>query len=324
MTLTIVTYHYVRDVGHTRYPGIKARSISEFKGQLDYLTRHYSFVRMEDVLVKFSNPAADFPATAVLLTFDDGYCDHFETVFPLLEARGIQGAFFPVAEAVLEGTVLDVNKIQFVLGVVEDASVLIGELYAALDEARPKHGLEDNGHYWRAHGHRSRFDVAEVAFLKRMLQSALPPALRSRITCELFTKYVTNDETDFAQSLYASADQLRTMVDEGMHLGSHAYSHTRLGHLSPAEQTEEVRRSIKFLSGLGARTENWVMCYPHGSYDENIQHVLSENGCVLGLTVESGLVRFGAENPLLLPRLDTNDIPLSGDAPIETVDAMSA
>lgn len=326
MSLTMVTYHYLRDVAGTRYPGIKARSVSDFRGQLDYLARHYSFVRMEDVVAKFSDPKAHLPNNAVLLTFDDGYSDHFKTVLPILEARGIHGAFFPVAKAVLEGVILEVNKIQFILSLIADPDVLIDELYAALDEARSGFDLADNDAYWRDHGNPSRFDIAQVAFFKRMLQSVLPPDLARRITRAMFAKYVTTDEAAFAVDLYADADQLRAMVEAGMHVGSHAYSHARLGQLSPTEQREEVRRSMEFLSRLGAPTEDWVMCYPHGDCDDSIQMVLAENGCALGLTVKRGLVRFGAENPYLLPRLDTNDIPLTGDDPINswTKDALSS
>ena len=32
---------------------------------------------------------------SLLLTFDDGYKDHFEFVLPILEEFGIQGSFFP-------------------------------------------------------------------------------------------------------------------------------------------------------------------------------------------------------------------------------------
>lgn len=55
------------------------------------------------------------PPHAVLLSFDDAYADHFEYVFPILEHEHIQGAFYPPVKAVTEHTVLDVNKIHFIL-----------------------------------------------------------------------------------------------------------------------------------------------------------------------------------------------------------------
>ena len=49
-TLTIVMYHYVRDLAHSRYPRIKGLSIEAFEGQLDYLTTHYTVCSMRQVL----------------------------------------------------------------------------------------------------------------------------------------------------------------------------------------------------------------------------------------------------------------------------------
>src|SRR6185436_18294075 len=108
----------------------------------------------------------------------------------------------------------------------------------------------------------SRYDSAEVVFLKRLLQTVLPAALPSRILAELFAAHVTADESAFAEELYMSADQLRCMVRHGMYVGSHGYSHVRLGWLAPEEQALEVDRSLEFLAGLGTDTGSWMMCYP--------------------------------------------------------------
>ena len=38
--LTIVMYHYVRDLRRSRFPGIKGLSLDAFEGQLEYLDHH--------------------------------------------------------------------------------------------------------------------------------------------------------------------------------------------------------------------------------------------------------------------------------------------
>src|SRR5215208_6280995 len=113
--LTIVMYHYVRDAAKTPFPGLKARTVADFRGQLQYMKWRYTPVTMEQVLEAIRSPHAALPPQAVLLTFDDGYIDHYETVFPLLIEEGLQGSFFPPATAILEHEVLDVNKLHFVL-----------------------------------------------------------------------------------------------------------------------------------------------------------------------------------------------------------------
>ena len=121
--VTIVMYHYVRDLDHSRFPAIKGLSVERFCRQLDYIQSRYTPIAAEDLIGALSPAKKELPANPILLTFDDGYSDHFTNVFPLLDARGIQGCFFPPAQAVLEHKVLDVNKIQFVLAAVPDARI---------------------------------------------------------------------------------------------------------------------------------------------------------------------------------------------------------
>src|SRR5688572_27889430 len=91
---SIVMNHYVRELRHARYPGIKGLDVEGFRGQVDYLRRHYNVVTMEDVVAAL-NDGDPLPEKPALLTFDDGYLDHFTNVFPILHERGLQGSFFP-------------------------------------------------------------------------------------------------------------------------------------------------------------------------------------------------------------------------------------
>src|SRR3989338_7007156 len=139
-TCTIIMYHYVRELPFTRYPKIKGLLVSQFKEQLDYLSRHYEFVSIDDCL-KAVYEDADLPPNSVLLTFDDGYSDHFENVFPILKERKIRGCFFPQAKAVQERNVLDVNKIHFVLASTDDPAKMKQEIFSLMDELRSKYNL---------------------------------------------------------------------------------------------------------------------------------------------------------------------------------------
>jgi len=74
--VTIVMYHYVRDLKHSRYPEIKGLDISLFYEQIMFLKKHYKFITMEMLIDSFENGSA-LPDKSVLLTFDDAYSDHF-------------------------------------------------------------------------------------------------------------------------------------------------------------------------------------------------------------------------------------------------------
>jgi len=311
--LTIVMYHYVRDLKRSRFPRIKGLEIELFRQQLQYLRRHYAPVTMEQVIAA-TQCAQSLPANPVLLTFDDGYADHFQFVLPVLEEMGIQGSFFPPARACLENRVLDVNKVHYVLASVDDAEMLAASILVMLEEFRGTYPIESNDAYLERYAKPSRFDPPEVIFIKRMLQVGLPEPVRNAITEELFHRHVTDDEAAFAAELYMSIDQLRWLVRRGMYVGSHGYDHYWLDSLDRANQERQIDLSLDFLRRLGCDTRNWTMCYPFGAWNESLLSILRQRGCRLGLTTRVDLADMRSD-PLTLPRLDTNDLSKSAVAP---------
>jgi len=306
-TLTIVMYHYVRDLARSRYPRIKGRTTEEFRKQLAHLAERHTAVTRARVLAAFRGQEP-LPANAALLTFDDGYLDHYTNVFPLLHERGIEGWFFPPARAIREGRVLDVNKLHFVLATVSDVAPMVDAIRDAVNEHRAGENLKPFDAYWSELAVASRFDPAEVIFVKRMLQAVLPESLRARVTDDLFRRYVTADESAFAAELYVSPDQLRTMIRCGMYVGPHGDTHAWMDRLTESEQRAEVDASLRFMAEIGAPSEEWVMCYPYGAHNQSLERVLAERGCTLGLTTRVA-VATTSDHPLGLPRLDTNDFP---------------
>jgi peptidoglycan/xylan/chitin deacetylase (PgdA/CDA1 family) len=315
--LTIVMYHYVRELRRSRFPEIKGLEVAAFREQLGYLRRHYELVSMAEVLGAYDEQKRSgrwpLPRNAALLTFDDGLVDHYTFVFPLLDEAKAPASFFPPAQVVIERKLLDVNRIHFTLASVADKSALAGELMTEIDAARDEFGCAPAATWYEKLAAASRYDTAEVIFIKRALQVALPPALRERIARKLFRKHVSVDEQAFAEELYMSIEQVRCLVRHGMYVGSHGDQHRWLASLSPAEQAGEVEASLEFLRRVGTPEDSWVMCYPYGDWNEALLAELRRRGCALGLTTRVGLAT-AAEEPLLLPRLDTNDLPKSAHA----------
>lgn len=306
-------YHYVRDLARSRYPRIKGLDAAHFAGQLEYVLKHYRPVRMEDVLAAIRGEA-ELPPRSILLTFDDGYAEHFDVVFPLLDRHGVQGSFFPPASAVLDGKVLDVNKIHFVLASQPDVSVLVDAMERRIEELSVDLELEPVATLRERYAKPGRYDPAEVVYLKRVLQRGLPEDARALVVDELFPRFVSADEAAFAAELYVSLEQLRCMHRHGMFIGSHSYDHVWLDSLSTAEQEDQVVRSLGFLEQVGVERDQWVMCYPYGGYDASLLGVIAGHGCAAGLTTEVALAHL--DRPLELARIDTNDLPVTVDAPM--------
>jgi peptidoglycan/xylan/chitin deacetylase (PgdA/CDA1 family) len=301
-------YHYVRDLNHSRFPAIKGLSVERFRRQLDHIQTQYTPITLEEVLETLSSDKKDLPPNPILLTFDDGYSDHFANVFPLLEARGIKGCFFPPAQAILEHKVLDVNKIQFTLAAVPDVGALLDQVFAMLAEFRSEHELKTREAYLSTTPEH-RYDNREVTSLKRILQHELPEPVRVEIVRRLFREHVTTDEAAFACELYMSVDQLACLRRHGMHVGSHGYSHAWLNHISPEAQAVEIDRSLDFLQKLDVRKDDWTMCYPYGGFNDSLLQLLRDRECRLGFSVEARIADLEADDRLTLPRLDTNDLP---------------
>ena len=321
--LTIVMYHYVRDLRRSRYPSIKGLDAADFAQQVAYLKRHHTIISGFDLIDSITH-GAPLPPNAALLTFDDGYADHYTEVFPVLDREGVSGCFFPPARCVTEHVVLDVNKIHFLLANTPDVRPLVDHLFAEITRHRARFDLQSAEEYWSRIAVAERFDSAEVVFVKRMLQRELPLELRMSIIDQLFQRHVTADEAAFACELYMTEDQLRVLQRHGMYVGSHGFDHFALDRLSPAEQAAEVDQSLAFLASLGVDVSRWIMCYPYGRYNDSLLEILKARHCVAALTTVVDIADLFRDAPLTLPRLDTNDLPKRADAPLSPWTTKSA
>jgi peptidoglycan/xylan/chitin deacetylase (PgdA/CDA1 family) len=311
MSLTIVMYHYVRDLARSRYPAIKGRTTEAFRGQLDHIGANYQVVTTQQILAARRGDER-LPDNACWLTFDDGYADHYQNVFPLLDERGLQGTFFPPAQPILEGRLLDVNRIHFILASEPDASKLVALLREEVEKAREAGAaLRPWQDYVDAFMGECHLDTPEVLFIKLMLQTGLPEAVRNAICDALFARIVSADEVAFASELYMSVDQAKTMMRAGMSFGSHGYSHQWLSSMTPEDQAVDIDRSLDFLRGLGVPMTDWSICYPYGGYNQATLDIVRARSGALGVTTRDAVADLASDDPLELPRIDTIHLPVA-------------
>lgn len=318
--LTVVMYHYVRDLKNSRYPDIKGCDIRDFKEQIKFIKKHYTPVTVEQVLDAKYN-GSKLPDHAILLSFDDAYADHFTYVLPILVHEHIQGAFFPPVKAVTEHTVLDVNKIHFILASTPTDRIaqLIGEIKKAVGKYKNEYKLDTFDQYVERYASPSRWDPKEIVFVKKMLQKGLPEALRHIIVDDMFVKAVGMDEAMFSRELYMSIDQIRCMVDCGMHIGSHGYDHYWLSSLPKERQEFEITKSIEFIDLVGGDVNNWTICYPYGDYNDDTIALLKQHGCKMGFSTRVAIADLQEDGPdalYIIPRINVNDLPKNANAEV--------
>lgn len=300
-------YHYTRELKHSRYPGIRGLDVLQFRHQIEFMRDNFNIVTMEQVIDSVTS-GDELPDKALLLTFDDGYVDNYLYAFPILEEYGVQGTFFIPGKTFTTHQLLDVNKVHYIVASA-DENQLVDDVKSQMEYYR---GLEydfpSTAELWNQYAKSFRYDSAETIFVKRMLQTALPEKLRNQISSNLFEKYVGVSEEQLAYELYMTSDQIRTLKRHGMHIGVHGFDHYWLANLSEDEMKRDVDSALEALDGFYDR-EQWVMCYPYGSFNDVVCSYIKALGARVAFTTAIGIADLEQMSPLELPRLDCNDFP---------------
>lgn len=298
---TVVFYHYVRDVERTPHTGIKALSTADFAAQLDWLSSRAriidgsTFERAALGETRLDEPTA-------LLTFDDGFVDHYTSAYAEMRRRGVGGMFF-VAGATLgeRPSLLNVHKTHFLL------SALGAERFGAIVEAKLKgEGVASNG---AAREGIYRYDEAPDVRAKRLLNYELPYPVANRVLDELFREYV-GDPGTFARALYLNADMIAEMAQGGMTFGYHTHSHPVLSRLSRDEQAAELAGGVALIRRLTGQ-QRVPFCYPYGfthTYNQDTLDVLAEAGYSVAFNTVRDTARLPATSRYEVPRFDTRDV----------------
>jgi peptidoglycan/xylan/chitin deacetylase (PgdA/CDA1 family) len=296
-------YHYVRDSVATGFPGIRALAPSLFAQQLDWLQSRHTLIdlaTLEDAL----DGRAPLPANAALLTFDDGFVDHYEVVFPELSARGLSGVFFLSGIACQpEPRLLGVHKTQFLLA--QLGAEAFGR--AVVAECRAVQTVPDvRSSVFGA----DRWEAADDRAIKQLINVELPFDEAERVLDVLFTRHVATP-APFAQRLYLGESMIREMAEGGMEFGYHTRSHRMLSRLSPPEQAEELAGGVAWIRLLTGQARV-PFCYPWGgaqTYTRDTVRLLGELGYSVAFNTVRRRVDVGADGRFELPRFDTRDLP---------------
>ena len=305
---TSVFYHYVRDVERTPFPDIKALSIAGFISQLDWLQARFDIIDGATAeRAVLSGQGFDRPTA--LLTFDDGFVDHYEHVFPILRDRGLGGIFF-IAGRTLERdpVLLNVHKTHFLLSHL-GADRFSEEAAAALQhEGVPA-----------ATGHRDgvyRYDEAPDVRIKRVLNYEAPYPVADRVLAAIFARHL-GDSVAFARGLYLSAEQIREMSRGGMTFGFHTESHPVLSRLDASAQRAELENGPRLVTALTGQ-QSVSFCYPYGfshTYNADTLDVLGACGYSMAFNTVRREIVFGQDQRYELPRFDTRDVARAYEVP---------
>lgn len=298
----------MREIKGSKYPGIHGLEFSDFKQQIDYFQKNYNVMRMEDVIDCLINTSHELPKKAMLLTFDDGYIDHYDYVYPYLAENHMQGSFYVPAIILNEEKTLDANKIHFILER-NEAAQLLKQVNTYVDKLFHEGKIEKTKEQlYKQFAVANRWDDKNTMYIKRLLQNELPLGERGQIVQELFEQSVHMDEKEFTHELYMDLSQMNEMKQEGMYFGLHGYDHFHLGDIPIGDAKEDIEKALDFYKSTQLfNIDEWVMNFPYGSYNEQLLSMIRSKGCVAGLSVDARVASLTHEEQYILPRFDTND-----------------
>lgn len=297
-------YHYVRPIKNSKYPNLKGLEINDFKKQIKWFKKNFDLIGYDD-FIEIIKKKKISKRKKLILTFDDGYKDHYDYVLPELKKNKISGFFYPPTKIVENKIVLDVNKIHFILEKVENRKMIIDDINFFLK----KYGYKDIFNMKiDIKLLKSRYDDLETSLIKKLLQFILPKAIREKILDHLIRKYLDFSIKELSNELYINSQNLLEMQKEGMHIGSHGEYHVRWGNLPMSYQLKEMNNSIKFFKKLNFDINKLSVCYPYGSLNHNTLSLVKKCGFQFGVTTDVGIIsKNNLKKKFHFPRLNAND-----------------
>ena len=297
-------YHYVRKVKKSNYPNLNALEFDDFKNQILYFKKNFNILDNEQFNEIIQNKKIS-KKPSVVLTFDDGYIDHYNYVYPYLKKNKISGIFYTPIKTIENKVVLDVNKIQFILEKENNKNKVLNLIFYYIKKVFKKNPEELSLSKINV---KDRYNDKETMLIKNLLQYHLPKKIRKKIINLIFKDILNVEEKEFSKSLYMNKNHIIEMYKDSMAFGSHGYNHDWLGYLNKKDQEKEILSSINFFKKIGTFNSNFSICYPFGSYNEITLKILKKHNIPFALSAKvGGVVKNNIGNNLTLPRYDTTD-----------------
>jgi peptidoglycan/xylan/chitin deacetylase (PgdA/CDA1 family) len=281
----ILMYHSVQED-----PTLQADSLGGiihsrqiFREQMELLAREFHPLSL-DKLAMLLRTEEEIPQRSVVVTFDDGYRDNFETAMPILDQVGIAAALYVTVECVENRHLPWPSRVRF-----------------ALRTSKREKWNDPDGASWPLETEADR----ERAFAKACeycckIAGAAQEALVTSIATELDTCGPAGSD-----ELMMNWNEVRKLAERGHTVGSHTLSHPNLAQLPVAEARAELGRSRTCLEEQLKRPVKHFSypcpaLSPHWNEQtiEECQHAGYETAVV----TDGGLVRR-RDNPLCLRRV---------------------
>lgn len=262
-------YHYVRNYSQ-EFPFFNFLHINDFKKQINHLNKKKKILKLSEDLDSFFNSKKVF-----LLTFDDGFGDHYN-VFEILKKLDLKGIFFIPSYPIIKKDFLSVHKIHLILGKFKSEDVI-----KAIKKFNLKINLNDikfkdkNYQIKKARNLEEKKKILIKIYLNFLIKNN-----NKTIVDKIFNFFFKKRyQKKLFKNFYLNKSQIKEMHRSGMIIGGHAHSHRLLGLLKQKEQEIEIKKNISCLKNiLNKKVSSFA--FPYGgklSYNKATVKILKKN-----------------------------------------------
>ncbi len=299
--ITSVMYHYVRPVENSQ---LRYLSLEDFTQQLDWLESFVGRFLTED---EWEDAKIGKVSDGVILTFDDGLRDHIDYVLPVLKERGIFAIFFVSSAPLISHTMLPVHLTHKLLSLGRSA-----ELVNFFHERLPSKLWRDLDIGVAASAYTKHKDLDENIAIKKIVNYLFSAFDLGEILNFASKEFLSTSLSDLSSSWYLSSQDVKSLVEAGMKIGSHANTHRLLPQLDEQEIISELSESKRILESI-IESEVNEFCYPYGgphSYNRSIQQTLAKlNYAVAHDVSPRPISKKDFDARFALPRYNCNELP---------------
>ena len=244
----------------------------------------------------------------VVLTFDDGFRDHYDYVLPELAERKLWGFFFIPTAPLERGVILDVHRLHLILGHIGGEKALEA-LNKIVDETMLIDTDQEN---FRDRTYTQQTNDEATSLFKKTMNYYISYEHRHDVVTQLFNA-VYGYNPPGAETVYLAPEEIKSMSENGMVIGSHGTNHLVFSRLTREEQEFEISNSLAILQGIIGKPVE-AFCYPYGgpgTFTSETEAILKKNRITLSFAVlpEDIDGRDFSNRPQSLPRYNCNQFP---------------
>ena len=265
------------------YHGVTLQGAQALAAQLRYLVRHFKVVPLEAMVDRLANGSLP-PTHEIVLTFDDGLRNNLTVVYPILRELKVPATMFVCPALVESGQWLWNHEMRCRL-----------QTLAQPEMAELRMKLLTPG-------------ISADAIVEWM--KTLRPQQRRMAEATIRQATAGFQPTDAQREAFdiMDWDDLRSLDQDLITVGSHTLSHPILTTLSAEEMDLEIAESRRCLEQRLQRKVDFF-CYPNGAYDKRAYQLVQKTYSA-AVTTESGVI--DGSQDLDLYRLSR--IPSAGNA----------